>query len=135
MPILIDMINSIKKSYRYFRSTVHEALKSTQRSSKWNSVRDTFLAGHDVCEECGSTKKLQVHHVKPFHLHPELELDEENLITLCMDTAECHLLLGHGDSFRCYNPHVRQSAKDYAASNEENKKLIVEEAKKNRLKD
>ena len=27
-------------------------------------------------------KKLNVHHVKPFHLYPQLELDENNLITV-----------------------------------------------------
>jgi hypothetical protein len=42
----------------------------------------------------------------PFHLDPQLELDQTNLITLCMGTKECHLVIGHGGDFHHYNPNV-----------------------------
>jgi hypothetical protein len=48
--------------------------------------------------------------MKPFHLHPELELDPKNLITLCMSRKECHLQIGHGDDFKAYNPNVETDA-------------------------
>jgi hypothetical protein len=78
---------------------------------------------------------MQVHHVKPFHLHPELELEESNLISLCMGDNECHLFIGHGDSFKCYNPNVREDAAKFMTSSAKERKLIVEAAKKNRLTD
>jgi hypothetical protein len=54
---------------------------------------------------------LNVHHVLPFHLKPELELDPSNLITLCSSLDKnCHLDIGHGDNFRAYNASVREYA-------------------------
>jgi hypothetical protein len=79
--------------------------------------------------------KLQVHHVKPFHLLPELELDESNLISLCMGPNECHLFIGHGDSFRCYNPNVREDAEKFMKASFDDRKKIIGEARKARLKD
>jgi hypothetical protein len=53
--------------------------------------------------------------MQPFHLKPELELDLKNLIVLCMGPNECHLLLGHGDNFKKYNPYIAADAKNVAA--------------------
>jgi hypothetical protein len=50
----------------------------------------------DKCEWCGRTKpmfsSLEVHHIQPQHLHPELRDTPSNLVTLCRD---CHFVLGH----------------------------------------
>ena len=96
-------------------------------------MRDEHLAHNSVCAACGRTTHLQVHHIEPFHLRPELELDPANLITLCMGSYECHLVIGHGDSFRCYNPNVVEDAKKfYSAPGDRN--VIAENAKRTRLK-
>jgi hypothetical protein len=56
---------------------------------------------------------VQVHHVRPFHLRPELELDPDNLISLCMaEGRHCHLAVGHGGDFKAYNLHVRTFAEN-----------------------
>jgi hypothetical protein len=47
---------------------------------------------HPACEACGTTAELNVHHIKPFHIYPELELDHTNLITLC---RVHHFTIGH----------------------------------------
>lgn len=39
------------------------------------------------CQKCGSSEKLQVHHVKPFLKHPHLVIVIDNGMTLCED---CH---------------------------------------------
>lgn len=78
---------------------------SKQRDPKWHKVEKQFLLKNPCCAACGSKNKLQVHHIHPFHLFPDRELDETNLMTLCMD-KECHLKLGHGRDWRAYNPHV-----------------------------
>lgn len=114
-------------------STFREKKKETQRSPRWRTVRDEHLKLNPMCFACGTQKSLQVHHVKPFHLHPELELDPRNLITLCMDTNECHLELGHGDSWKYYNQHVVEDSMNYRTSSNDSRKLILENAKKNRL--
>lgn len=88
-----------------------------ERSSQWTKVRNAYLSKHRRCAACGRTDNLNVHHIKPFHLYPELELDEKNFITLCIDH---HFHLGHrcnsgGSNWaRCFNPNVREdAAKEY----------------------
>jgi hypothetical protein len=39
------------------------------------------------CLMCGSTHKLQAHHIKPVRSHPELQDDPSNGVTLC---TTCH---------------------------------------------
>ncbi len=87
----------------YFRSSKLGAA----RSGGWHTVEKHFLESHSTCAACGGHTHLQVHHIRPFHLVPELELDVNNLITLCMGRKECHLRLGHGGNFKAYNPHVK----------------------------
>lgn len=74
------------------------------RSSRWPAVRAAFLRRHPRCEVCGTRDGLEVHHVRPYHLFPELELEESNLMTLCRGH---HLLFGHLMNWRAWNPVVR----------------------------
>ena len=102
-----------------------------KRSSHWPTLEKRFIAEHSKCAACGSTEKLNVHHIKPFHLFPELELDEKNLITLCME-HQCHILLGHGGNFKAYNPHcvedVEKVSHDFSLLTE-----VAKHARKDRL--
>jgi hypothetical protein len=101
------------------------------RSPKWPHVEKLHLKLEPSCAACGSTKKLNVHHKKPFHLFPELELDMHNLITLCMD-KECHIKIGHGGDFKDYNPIVAEDAAKVLA-NQSLFESVVVEAKAKRL--
>ena len=101
------------------------------RSPKWPHVEKLHLKLEPACACCGSTKKLNVHHKKPFHLFPESELDLNNLITLCMD-KECHIKVGHGGDFKDYNPNVAEDAAKVLA-NQSLFEEVVTEAEKNRL--
>lgn len=77
-----------------------------RRSSRWRKVREKHLKNNPRCELCEGTKKLRVHHIKPFHTHPELELEPTNLITLCECLSygiNCHLLVGHLGNYRNIN--------------------------------
>ena len=65
---------------------------AAERSSLWPTVRKAHIEVEPYCALCGCQHDLEVHHIKPFHLHPELELAETNLITLC---RHCHLEAGH----------------------------------------
>ena len=106
---------------------------SKPRSPQWPKVEKAHLEVQPVCACCGSKVHLNVHHIMPFHLHPELELDPTNLITLCMDPArECHLKIGHGDNFVDYNPNVIEDVAKLK-SNMALFESVAEEAKTNRL--
>jgi 5-methylcytosine-specific restriction enzyme A len=105
------MIKLLKHAYNLLRSSARDVGISTKRSSHWPKVEKDFLSKNPTCAICSSSNRLNVHHKKPFHLHPELELDETNLITLCMSDKECHLMIGHGDDFKAYNPNIEADAK------------------------
>lgn len=79
------------------------------RSSEWPKVRKEHLEKQPTCVACGGNKTLEVHHIKPFNQHPELELDPNNLITLCENKTNgvnCHLLFGHLGNFKSINTNI-----------------------------
>lgn len=88
-------------------------LKAT-RSSKWPTVRKHHLENNPTCAVCGGTSTLEVHHKRPYHSHPELELDPDNLITLCESKSKgglnCHLVFGHLTNYKKINPNVDEDA-------------------------
>src|SRR3972149_7060759 len=109
--------------FRVVQSYFRERSKSRRRSSKWENIKYCFLLKHDSCAACGSKNRLQVHHKLPFGLYPELELDENNLITLCMGKYECHFKIGHGESWVRNNKNIDDDIKELKA-NPENRKAI-----------
>ncbi len=89
----------------------------TARSGHWPTVRKHHLERHPVCEVCGGSAKLEVHHIRPFHLHPDLELSPANLVTLCeanKDGVNCHLLFGHLGNFKSFNVAVLADAAQWS---------------------
>lgn len=89
-----------------------ERKKSRERSTRWPAARRKHIKAFPECAACGSRVGLQAHHVAPFHLAPERELDPTNLLTLCESVGglECHEFFGHGANFRAYVPDVRAIA-------------------------
>lgn len=93
-----------------------KAPAGAKRSNKWPGVRKNHLKLNPQCAACGDTAKLEVHHIKPFHEHPELELEPSNLITLCESKSYgiiCHLLIGHNGSYSRINPNVIEDSKHW----------------------
>lgn len=99
---------------KYLKDVIQgKAPKGKKRSSKWRKVRKAFLKKHPLCEVCWSHKKVEVHHIIPFHVDPSLELEEHNLVTLCENKkygVNCHLLVGHLGNYRKYNESVMTDA-------------------------
>jgi len=81
------------------------------RSKDWSSVRKEHLINFPSCAACGKTTKLEVHHIKPYHIDPNLELDPDNLITLCADP--CHLIFGHLKHWKSWNVDVKEDCEKY----------------------
>lgn len=84
-----------------------------KRSSQWPSVRKKHLEFFPACAVCDGTVDIQVHHIHPFHLRPEMELDPANLITLCESKkagVSCHLWFGHLGNFKSHNNTVSKDA-------------------------
>jgi hypothetical protein len=80
------------------------------RSRQWRKLRTDHLADFPRCAACSTDKKIEVHHIEPFHLFPAKELDLQNLITLCKN---CHLVLGHLRDYDIYNRNIRLDCLDF----------------------
>lgn len=83
------------------------------RSSRWPTVRKNFL-GNKPCALCCGMDKREVHHKKSFKEHPELELDETNLIVLCESKKwgiTCHQFFGHLGDYKRINNNVEADVK------------------------
>ena len=103
MTVLKDLLNKVKGNIP----------KNCKRSGQWSTVRKTHLIQHPICEACGETNKLEVHHIVPFHMNPELELDPDNLITLCEVASNgvvCHQNIGHNGNYKSWNINVREDS-------------------------
>jgi hypothetical protein len=86
------------------------------RARGWSSFERKFLEGKS-CAACGTTQHLVAHHITPYYMDALKELDESNLIPLCMTMGRyCHLHIGHGGDFMAYNPHVVADAVAVARS-------------------
>lgn len=87
-----------------------------ERSGKWAALRKKVIVAHPYCAYCGGTEKLQSHHIRPFHLHPELELVESNVIVLCeTEGTDHHLRIGHAGNFKDENPNVVEDCQKHEA--------------------
>lgn len=83
------------------------------RSPDWYKVRKRHLEKNPVCAWSGRTSNLEVHHIYPVHLYPELELDEGNLITLSEAPDNFHFIFGHFMDWKSYNPDIVDHAEWY----------------------
>lgn len=86
-------------------------LSSSERSPEWRELRNEFIRENPRCAVCDSESDVQAHHVKMYKFWPNLELDKTNLVTLCTSKRlgfNCHQMIGHGGSFKYYNPFVKE---------------------------
>jgi 5-methylcytosine-specific restriction protein A len=90
---------------------------ASPRSPHWPAVRRAHLVREPACAACAACAtrtRLAVHHVRPVHLYPELELEPANLLTLCEGPGGGdHLTFGHLGAWAAWSPTVRADAADY----------------------
>ena len=80
------------------------------RSGGWERVELAHVARYPKCVACGTLNTIEVHHIRPYHLYPELELVESNLLTLC---RMHHLVFGHFGDWAAWNPGVVAMTRHY----------------------
>jgi 5-methylcytosine-specific restriction endonuclease McrA len=86
-------------------------LRFAVRSPKWANIRKQHLKNNPNCIACDKNKKVEVHHIKPVHTHPDLELEPSNLVTLCADP--CHIIFGHLMDWKSWNSEVVKDSSVY----------------------
>jgi len=70
----------------------------------WQRCRRAFLKKvGKVCVCCDTKKKIEVHHILPRHIRPDLAVNMTNLIALC---KSCHFHIGHLCSYFNYNETI-----------------------------
>jgi hypothetical protein len=82
----------------------------SSRSSNWKIIRKKHLEENPFCSGCKKIDKLEVHHIEPYHVNPNRELDSSNLITLCKN---CHFTIGHLMDWNSWNIDVINDSKVY----------------------
>ena len=70
---------------------------------QWRKVHNKHISIESCCQMCDTTKELEVHHIVPWHLAPELRYDFKNLVTLC---RACHFGFGHWRNWHGHNPEI-----------------------------
>ena len=105
-------MNILHRIKQFFDPTL---LGAVPRSSEWPRVMKAYRSAHPNCAVCGKGNSLlnpiNIHHCRPFHIQPELELEITNLITLCRVD---HLIFGHLKNFKSFNVNVREDAKAWS---------------------
>jgi hypothetical protein len=105
--VLTALYNALFRPSTPDRAVLAAINAAMPRSPRWSSLRKAIILRDKSCAACGSKKDLTVHHIVPFHLRPDLELVEDNLIVLCEGpVVNCHFLYGHALDWRAYNPEV-----------------------------
>ena len=62
--------------------------RAIYRTRRWRALRLAVIERDGgCCRECGSRRRLEVHHVKRIKDHPEAAFDPASLKTLC---SVCH---------------------------------------------
>lgn len=111
------MISYILQQVNYFKDLyLGKTDKGKKRSSKWPKVRVEHLKKHPVCELCGGSEKVEVHHLVPYSVAPKLELEKWNLFTLCeslKNGVNCHLWFGHAGRYVTFNSNCVEDVKEW----------------------
>jgi len=106
------MIQIIKQWLGTITGTVDPVpvMVAKPRSPQWAGIRAFHLKKQNTCQACGQKDQLEVHHIVPYHIQPDRELDPANLLTLCQD---CHLTWGHLRNWSSWNVMVEKDVSWY----------------------
>jgi len=73
-------------------------VKKVRRAWATRKSMNKFRNTHTECEWCGRANRLQVHHIIPVSVSPDLAGNPSNMMMLC--GKGCHLRFGHNGDFR-----------------------------------
>jgi hypothetical protein len=103
-----------------------ETLKRVTKSKSSEEDRDVFKVSKVELEEYPQTLMdlfgvkakprfffLKANTVLPYHVDPNRELLEDNLMTLCEGPGNCHYVWGHLLNWKAYNPTVVDDTKAF----------------------
>jgi len=86
-----------KNNSEFFRARYNFDMERLENKKRWLELKSKLIYEKKVCEICGSNRDLEAHHILPKSSYPELTLDYENLMLICL---ECHFKLHENDKHR-----------------------------------
>lgn len=106
-----------KKSQKYSLENKNTDGYKAIHSKRWKAFRkQVILADGGYCQRCKilfnkyNYENLEVHHIIPRAIKPELAFDKDNVVTLC---KSCNLEMGlNGIDFN-WNPTIRNISTDH----------------------
>ncbi len=106
------------KKHKQKHKDVYEYLEE-----RWREFEKKFWEKHPnekYCHICGSTKKIELHHIIPRHIAPDKILDESNLLPLCHC---CHFKFAHFEDWDDWNPNILENAISIYSIIQDSKKI------------
>ena len=88
---MFGFVKFVIRNRAYTVSKVRHAYRV--RKAMWE-----YAKAHPQCEWCGRERDVDVHHVIPISVAPDLAGAEANMISLCAD--KCYLYVGHNGDYR-----------------------------------
>lgn len=72
---------------------------------QWKNYKRIYTHRHHplVCAACGDYRRVELHHIVPVSVSPELMCIDTNIVPLCHTH---HFIIGHLSNWNNYNPHV-----------------------------
>jgi len=97
----------------------------SQRPSAMTRRMAQWLKGKR-CVVCGGKKRVQAHHMLPFHLWPQLAMEERLWLPVCRGNPQldCHCAIGHAGILEGINIFVLEFAGMFAKVRAMNSELV-----------
>lgn len=74
--------------FNYLINTKEEQVSQGRETAEYRKFRKSVLERDKyICQHCGCTNNLHVHHILPYAYYPEERINVDNGITLC---KRCH---------------------------------------------
>lgn len=110
-----------------FQSRDYESIApmfSKPRDKRWAKESKQYLADNPHCVVCGTSDYCVVHHLKPFHLFPELEMCPMYWRTVCETPSHNdHFAVGHLFNWTNYNESFDDLSKRFRDLLRESRKV------------
>ena len=105
--------NDCKQSCEVFGKSLHREgeYRNTYREIPLWLIESVKKNAEYKCEICESKYNLQVHHIQPYGLHPQLGSDRDEMICLCLD---CHNKYGHSNGCKWHEIKCKNGKVDFS---------------------
>jgi hypothetical protein len=101
------LIGILACSFLTFQATREIKASNIRNRADVRKAMTEYRQAHPRCEWDNCSDQIEVHHIKPISVYPELASDTNNMISL--GAKRCHLVVGHGNNYgKYYIENIRE---------------------------